>query len=176
MWASSYFDKLHTFCMSTPFYISSISYAGKREEKIRYSNTNINSGFDLNPAGIFFHPDGTKGYIMGNGYDRLHQYDLTTAFDVSTMVHNQYEGVNSINSDPYGLWFKPDGSSFFFIGKGGDDSVYKRDMTTAWDISTQQDGGSWEISPNYNYFSIAFSYDGTKLYLGADDQKLDNGL
>ena len=48
---------------------------------------------------------------------------------------------------------------------------YKRDMTTAWDISTQQDGGSWEISPNYGYYSIAFSYDGTKLYLGADDQK-----
>ena len=172
MWASSYFDKLHTFCMSTPFYISSISYAGKRERKNWYSNSNTTLGFDTNPAGIFFHPDGTKGYITGNANDRLHQYDLTTAYDVSTMTHNQYEDLNGINSDPYGLWFKPDGSSFFFIGRSGDDTLYKRDMTTAWDISTQQDGGSWEISPNYGYYSIAFSYDGTKLYMGADDQKI----
>ena len=88
------------------------------------------------------------------------------------MTHNQYESVNSINSDPYGLWFKPDGSSFFFIGRSGNDTVFKRDMTTAWDISTQQDGGSWQISPDYGFHSIAFSYDGTKIYLGADDQKI----
>lgn len=172
MWASSYFDKLHTFHMSTPFYISSITHTGKRKRKNWYSNSNTIYGYDTNPAGIFFHPDGTKGYIMGNYNDRLHQYDLTTAFDVTTMTHNQYESVNSINSDPYGIWFKPDGSSFFFVGRGGTDTVYKRDMTTAWDISTQQDGGSWAISPNYGYYSIAFSYDGTKLYLGADDQKI----
>ena len=172
LWTASYYDYFHTFHMSSPHDISTITKVGQRDRKNWFSNSNVNLGYDTNPRGVFFKPDGTKGYMMGNAYDHLHEYNLTTAFDVTTMTHNQRLDLEGINSSPVGIWFKPDGSSFFFIGQGGTDTVYKRDLSTAWDISTQSDGGSWAISPNYGYYSIAFSNDGTKLYLGADDNKI----
>ena len=36
------------------------------------------------PLGVEFNPDGTKMYITGTSSNKVRQFNLTTAFDIST--------------------------------------------------------------------------------------------
>jgi hypothetical protein len=40
------------------------------------------------PQGLWFKPDGTRAYIIGNSADRIQQYDLSTPWNISTATYN----------------------------------------------------------------------------------------
>ena len=44
------------------------------------------------PHGLAFNTDGTKMFVSGYGGDNVNEYTLTTAFDVSTAVFNNFNG------------------------------------------------------------------------------------
>ena len=70
------------------------------------------------PEGIYFSPDGTKLFELGNDpVNRVYRYILAVGWDLSTAV---YDGVylDLSMETPDCLFFKPDGTKMYVIGGG----------------------------------------------------------
>jgi DNA-binding beta-propeller fold protein YncE len=124
---------------------------------------------ELVPNGIFFKPDGTKMYVVGSGGDDVNEYDLSTAWDISTSTFLQLFSVAAQEIAPQGIFFKPDGTKMYVVGFGGD-YVNEYDLSTAWDISTSTflqlfSVAAQETAPT----GIFFKPDGTKMYVVGSD-------
>jgi DNA-binding beta-propeller fold protein YncE len=117
------------------------------------------------PTGLFFKSDGTKMYVIGTGGDDVNEYDLSTAWDITTSSYLQKFSVAAQENIPQGIFFKPDGTKMYVIGRAGDD-VNEYDLSTAWDVSTSSylqnfSVAAQEVSPT----DIFFKPDGTKMYI-----------
>jgi DNA-binding beta-propeller fold protein YncE len=70
---------------------------------------------EASPHGVSFKPDGTKMYIIGTNGNKINEYSLSTPWDISTATFTvatfsfTAQGATSCR----GLYFKPDGLSFF---------------------------------------------------------------
>ena len=91
---------------------------------------------DTSPVGLFFKPDGTKMYVLGDAGNAVSEYDLSTAWDISTASHLQDFSVGAQELNPTGLFFKPDGTKMYVVGRTQGDDVNEYALSTAWDIST----------------------------------------
>ena len=71
---------------------------------------------------MFVSPTGSAVYISGNNNNTVYQYDLSTAWDISTGVYNaaQTFSVGSISVFQYGLNFKSDGSKMYTVSLASD--------------------------------------------------------
>jgi hypothetical protein len=119
------------------------------------------------PDGIRFKPDGTKFYIIGDTPDSVHQYSMSTAWDISTASYDSVTfSVSSQLSQTTGLFFKSDGLSFYAVG-AVNDTVYQYTLSTAWDLSTASYSsksfsvGSQATLPT----DVNFNNDGTKMFV-----------
>ena len=118
------------------------------------------------PHGVFFKPDGTKMYIADNNNNDIDQYNLSTAWDISTAVYSTSGNTaGNIGSAPVGLFFKPDGLKMYVVDDGSN-QIYEFNLSTAWDIGTTAsnstfNAGSYETSPE----GIFFKPDGYKMYI-----------
>lgn len=120
---------------------------------------------DTNPKGIFIKSDGTKMYITGDSGNDINEYSLSTAWDISTASYSQNFSVSSQDTEPTGLFFKPDGTKMFVCGVVGDD-INEYSLSTAWDISTASYSQNFSVSSQDGVpFGLFFKSDGTKMYL-----------
>jgi DNA-binding beta-propeller fold protein YncE len=152
-------DDVNEYDLSTAWDITSASYL---------QNFSVNAQ-ETTPTGIFFKPDGTKMYVIGRTGDDVNEYDLSTAWNVSTASYLRNFSVAAQETDPTGIFFKPDGTKMYVIGTVGD-AVFSYTLSTAWDVSA----ASFDF-PTEGYFSVAaqelvpqdifFKPDGTKMYV-----------
>ena len=135
-----------------------------------YDNVSFSVGTqDSVPTGIRFNNDGTKMYMVGNSSDRVHQYTLSTAFDLSTA---SYDGVSasfsvaSRDSTPLDIAFNNDGTKLHMVGNNSD-TVYQYTLSTAFNISTASYQGEYfsVTSQETNPYGMVFNNDGTKMYI-----------
>jgi sugar lactone lactonase YvrE len=150
-------DDVNQYTLSTAWDVSTAAY-------VRVFST---SAQDSVPSDIFFKPDGFTMYIMGQTNDRVFQYTLSTAWDISTASYaSKFFSVTSEETSPTGAWFKPDGTVMYIVGIAND-TVFQYDLSTAWDVSTASYAGisfsvaSEEINPN----QVNLSADGTKMWV-----------
>ena len=155
-------DKVQEYTLSTAWDISTATWAGGSENFAVSRQDGV-------PTGLFFKTDGTKMFIVGNNNDAVWQYDLSTAWDVSTASYdfpdNDYLDVGSIETAPKSLFFKTDGTELYIIGSGGD-KVTQYSLSTAWNIGSASFTRSFSVSakdtgPN----GISFKDDGTRMYI-----------
>jgi DNA-binding beta-propeller fold protein YncE len=151
-------DDITEYNLSTAWDVSTGTYSQNRSVK---SDNSVMTA----PQGMFFKPDGTKVYVTGQAGDVVGEYDLSTAWDISTMSHNQNFSVSAQEATPAGICFKDDGTKMYVTGYTGDD-VNEYDLSTAWDISTASYSqvfsvNSQEAAPR----GIVFKTDGTKMYI-----------
>jgi glutamine cyclotransferase len=134
-----------------------------------YSTKSVSvSAQDGTPLGLTFKPDGTKMYMVGNGSDSVNEYNLSTAFDVSTATYSQNFSVAAQDTVPAGVAFNLDGSKMFITG-GQNDSAYEYSLSTAYDVSTASYVRSFNTSSqDTDARSITFNLDGTKMFLGGN--------
>ena len=119
-------DDVNQYTLSTAFNVSTATF-------VRLFST---ASQDSAPNDIFFKPDGLSMFIMGATNDTVFQYTLSSAFDISTATYaSKSFNVNSQESSPTGLWFKPDGTVMYIIGTSAD-AVFQYTLGTAWDVST----------------------------------------
>lgn len=120
---------------------------------------------ESNPSGMFFKPDGTKVYICGAGSDEIQEYNLSTAWDISTASHNQSFDILTEETISSGLYFKSDGLKVYMIGSNSD-RVYEYDLSTAWDMSTASLNQSVYVASQESFpGDVSFKDDGTKMYI-----------
>jgi hypothetical protein len=123
------------------------------------------AGQDTSPQGLSFNDDGSKLYVLGSTNDAVNEYDLSTAWDVSTASYLHNFSVSSQETAPQGLFFKPDGFKMYVAGAAGDD-VNEYDLSTAWDVSSSSFLQNLSVAAQENSPSgIFFKPDGTKMYL-----------
>ena len=66
---------------------------------------------------LVFSSDGLKVFVIESTTDKIHQHSLSTAFDVNTINITATVSRALLESNPYGLTFKPDGSAFLLYWK-----------------------------------------------------------
>lgn len=118
-------DRVFQYALSTPWDLNTASYT---------QNTSIATQ-ETTPTGVYFKPDGTNMYVIGSASDNVHQYTLSTAWDVSTTSFLRTRSVSAQDTAPQDLYFKPDGTKLYVVGDTGND-INEYNLSTAWDIST----------------------------------------
>ena len=148
-------DNVNEYNLSTAWDISTASYS-----QLFYVGTNQTA-----PTGLFFKPDGLKMYIIGSAVDKVNEYNLSTAWDISTASYSQLFYVDVQETLPSGLFFKPDGTKMYVIGSSGDD-VNEYNLSTAWDISTASYSQLFSVATQETApQGIFFKPDGLKMYV-----------
>lgn len=146
-------DDVNEYTLSTAWDISTATF----------EHTFLVSAQDILPSGLFFKPDGTVMYVCGQSSDSVHEYALSTAWDVSTATFSQSYSTASEETTPDSLHFKPDGTKMYVLGSAGDD-VNEYDLSTAWDISTATFVQNFSVSTqDTTPTGLYFKQDGTKM-------------
>jgi len=122
-------------------------------------------------SGLYFKPDGTKFFTVNYRDDAIHQYSLSTAWDIGTAsADNVTLSVYADERNPTGLFFKPDGTKLYIIG-----TYYKYvrqySLSTAWDLSTASLEESYYVNIT-QIRCIQFNDDGTRFYVTAQSSDL----
>jgi sugar lactone lactonase YvrE len=156
-------DRIIQYTLSTAWDISTASYTQRVDV----------SAQSPVPTDVHFKPDGTKMYIVESNGDQVEEYDLSTAWDISTITHNQSLSISSEDTSPIALTFNSDGTKMFMMGLAGDD-VNEYTLSTAWDISTAVFVTNFSVTTQENSpRGLAFKSDGTKMYVvGATNDRV----
>ena len=154
-------DGIFAYTMSTAWNIGTASY----------DSVNLNvEPQDVEVQGLWFKPDGTKVYMVGQVSNSVHQYSLSTAWNLSTGSYDSVSlDVTSQDGSPGAIVFKPDGTKLFVTGADSD-SVYQYSLSSAWDLSTASyDSVSFSVaSEESNPVALAFRTDGRKFYVAGN--------
>jgi hypothetical protein len=124
---SSFTDSIHQHPASIPFHVDSL---GAEEAVFDISSE------ETNVQGMFWKNDGTKVYIIGQSSNSIHQYPVSTPWDISTA--GSVEAFFDISSDDVlseGIFWKPDGTKLWMIGNDTD-SVFQYSAGTPWEVGT----------------------------------------
>lgn len=157
---------VYQYSLSTEWDVSTASYDNVSMGTFSQSN---------GPQGLAFKSDGTVLFVAASSEDRVYQYNLSTAWDLSTASYaSKNFSVSGQDGTPSGLFVKPDGTITYVIGDGSD-TVYQYTLSTAWDASSgsyanksfsivSQDNGAQDL-----YFNDA----GTKMFVvGGQNDKV----
>ena len=154
-------DTVYQYNLSTAWEITTAIFAGGTSVRAQ----------DASPRGLFFRPDGLKMYMCGFANAFVYEYDLSTAWDISSLVYLRLFNVHPQETYPQGISFKPDGTKMYVTGSTGDE-VNEYDLSTAWNVTTAvylqlfsvsaQEGG-----PN----DVIFNSTGTKMFIMGDSSK-----
>lgn len=146
---------INEYNLSTAWNISTASYL---------QNFSV-SAQETQPFAVFFKPDGLKMYVVGIAGDDVNEYNLSTAWNISTASYVQNFSVASQDTSPVGIFFKPDGLKMYIVGGDGND-VNEYSLSTAWNVSTASYVKNFNFSAQgVGTASVQFKSDGTKMYV-----------
>jgi hypothetical protein len=122
---------------------------------------------DVGMSTIRFSTDGTKMFCSGYNNRRIYQYNLSTAYDLTT---GSYSGtsydISSYGSSCTGLAFNPDGTKMFITDGGSSNTIYSFTLGTAWNLLSLSYCCSLSVgAQDTNPYGIEFNSDGTKLFI-----------
>jgi DNA-binding beta-propeller fold protein YncE len=155
--------RIYEYDLSTGWDISSSTYL---------QNFNlIAQGSGL--RGFYFKPDGTKLYTIRSTSDNVNEYDLSTAWDVSSLSHLRTFSVSTQFTLPFDVSFKTDGTKMYILGYSNN-KIYEYDLSTAWNISSSVVLQNFDVTTQDGQpLGIAFKPNGIKMYVtGADNDKV----
>ena len=158
---------LYEYNLSVPWDVSTASY-----NSINHTFTEDSNGYD-----IYISPDGTKLYLLGYTYDRVHQYTLSTPWDLSTISYaSKYASIGDYAEQGYGLFFKSDGTEMYISTLVPDDSVVQYSLSTPWDVSTASYDSEKVLTTGAtnSFYGLFLKSDSTKMLLA--DHGEGNGV
>lgn len=149
-------NTIYQYTLTTEWDLSTASYASKSKDI---------TAQDSVPNAIAFKPDGTKMYIAGAFQDRINEYILTTAWDVSTAGFNANFSISGQEGSVHGLAFKTDGTKMYIVG--ANNAVYQYSLSTAWLLSSASyDSVSFDVSSEVTAGrDVQFTPDGLKMFV-----------
>ncbi|WP_148225689.1 autotransporter outer membrane beta-barrel domain-containing protein [Candidatus Pelagibacter sp. IMCC9063] len=143
---------------ATPLFLQSFSVAGEEDM----------------PRGLTFSNDGTKMFVIGeqngnggtsgSGEDDMHEYTLSTPFDISTASYVD-SLANLGDAFETSIKFNNDGSKMFVLGKNRD-YVQEYSLTANFDLSSANFVRFFRVqSQDNNIYGLDFNNDGTMMYI-----------
>lgn len=109
--------------------------------------------------------DGTNLYYTNLSNNLIYWVKLATGWDISTATYTTGDNISisSLDTAPYAVFVKPDGTSIYFAGNVND-TIYQLNMSTAWDIKTATYSGYSFATAETVLRGFVFKPDGTKAY------------
>jgi DNA-binding beta-propeller fold protein YncE len=134
-----------------------------------YDSKSFNvSSQTTNPYGLRISQDGTRVIILDKVDSNLVQYNLSTAYDITTAVAQGTEfSLSTQTPQPMGIAVSNSGAKVYVSTETEPDNIYQYDLSTSWDVSTASYSGN-SFSPQTQAASSSGIYvkeDGTKLYV-----------
>ena len=120
--------------------LSNVNVIGASYDNVSFSVTSQ----ETQPTALFFSPDGLKMYVAGSSGDDVNEYNLSTAWVVSSAVYSTVFSVAGQDTSPQGLFFRADGRKMYMLGQTND-AVFQYTLSTPWSVATA------------SYDSISFS-------------------
>ena len=145
-------DRVEKYNASTAYDITTLTYS---------QSLGVGS-YEIYLTSMHMSPDGMKLYVAGNQNNEFIQYNLTTAFDLSTASF--YSTLSFANFGA--MWFKPDGTKAFAMNFTNS-SVTTFNMSTAWHITGATNAGSHTLQNHGTggAGAMVWSDDGLNLYV-----------
>jgi len=116
-------------------------------------------------SSVFFKYSGEIMYIIGAMSDRVHQYTLSTPWDLSSAVYdNKRFGIADLT--PAGISFSNDGYKMY-AGAAYSDYIRQYSLSSAWDVSTATyDSVYLDIDDEEtSLHNFVFNNEGDRIYL-----------
>ena len=146
---------VNEYTLSTPFDISSETHSQSDVFNVQDKETA--------PTSVNFNNDGTKMYILGFSKS-MHQYDLDTAFDVSTSTFEKSKELTELIVNKHkDVEFNADGSKMFILNLT---TINIYNLTTEFDISTASYDSNFSIaSEDSEGIGFTITDDGTGMFV-----------
>ncbi|NBT50125.1 MAG: hypothetical protein EBV86_00305 [Marivivens sp.] len=125
------------------------------------SSFTTNQTYNIAPRNLFFKTDGTEMYVGDSLSDRVVQYSLSTAWDLSTASYTQFFSVQNEQGVFRAMCFDDSGENMYICGIAGADNLDRYTLSTAWDIST--------CSHDSTSSAVATAMEPTGLFMKGDD-------
>lgn len=155
-------SQIFEYSLSIPYDLSStFSYTGNSIDL----SVNADS-----PEDLTFSPDGLRLFVASNEFYEIVQYNLSSAFDLTTATYsgNSYD-VSSIDQSVYGLAFSYDGSRMFLVGEDGN-NIYQFSLPTPFDLASVVFEFSFYVGNEIYPSGISVSRDGRHIIVvGSSD-------
>lgn len=104
---------INKYTLSTAWDISTASYS---QTSSSYNNLTTAA------LGMFIKPDGTRFYLVDAAYDKIHQWNMTTAYDITGDIGVTTDDdfyVGSQETSPWSMYISPDGNHLYLGGGAG---------------------------------------------------------
>ena len=120
-------NSVFEYTLTTAYDLSTATYS---------TNTVSVAVQDTAPRDVRFKSDGLSMYMIGSQSDAVHQYTLSTAWDVNTASTDSVDFlITDDDTDPASMFFNPDGTRLLVLG-GENDKVYNFGLGISGDLST----------------------------------------
>ena len=147
-------NSIYQYSLSTSFDASTISY-----DNVSFSTASQETYL----MALYFTFDGTKMYAGGRDSDRVHQYSLSTAFDISTASYDNVSlDVSAKEASLTSIFFDTEGEKLFILGFNSD-SLHQYNLSSAYDLTTATFVST--LATPAGALGASVSYDGTKVYV-----------
>ncbi|MCA9353947.1 MAG: hypothetical protein KC877_00320, partial [Candidatus Kaiserbacteria bacterium] len=83
---------------------------------------------DTVPRDLAFNTTGTRMYVIGSSNNKVYEYDLSSAFDISTAAFVSSKDISTEDLFGYGLAFNTTGTKMYMTGSVND-SIYEYVIT-----------------------------------------------
>lgn len=130
---------------------------------ISYDNQSFGPGQSI--SGIFMKPDGTKLYLVDRDAQNIDEYDLSTAYDISTasLVNTLDTSSNAANA--FGMYIGNSGETLL-LNDNDANNLVEYSLSTAWDLSTATHQNNADISGNVGTpIGLTAKPDGSKVFI-----------
>ncbi len=152
-------QNVYEYALTAPFDLSAATSAGF------FSVTSQVTA----PSGLAFSANGTKMFVVDASDYAVSEYALTAPFDLSTATSAGSFPVSSEDIFPRGLAFSNDGTRMFVLDNFNS-KLNEYALTAPFDISNVTSANSFSVSSQDAFPSgLAFSGDGTKMFVSGDD-------
>lgn len=118
------------------------------------------------PGGLFVSADGLHMHVVELSASEVHQYALSSAWDVATASHVRTSGsLSPFGASPRGVTFKPDGTKMF-ITQDSTNYIAEYELSAAFDVSTITSAGSLQVGvQTSNPEDVTFAPDGVSMFV-----------
>jgi sugar lactone lactonase YvrE len=141
--------------------LSNVNVIGASYDSVSFSV----AGEEANPTDIFFSPDGLKMYVIGTTGDDVNEYNLSTAWVVSSAVYSTVFSVASQDATPNGIFFRADGTKMFIVG-ATNDSIFQYTLSTPWSVATASyESISFSVAAELTPQGLWFKPNGLSMYM-----------
>ena len=156
---------IYEYTMTSAFNINTASYSG--------NSLNINAQVSGQFLSAFtLSPDGTKMFASREGQSTIHEYSLSTAFDIST---GTFVGTTDMAISGFtfldGVAFNSTGTKLYLNGRSASSylstsaSILQYDLSTAWDLSTATYVDRYDFSNSSLWTSLGVIDEDRYLYI-----------